>query len=288
MVRAQGVVIAAMALLFACAPSLACSGRITAGMEARLDYDPFDPLGAAQSQEVTVENTSGEDCAFQLRFEPEAAHDSFVFAVTGENGEHLAGGAASTGSTNALLTRKLAPGDTQSLRYMTTMPAGQMLAPGEYSHAVRVTLTPAAGGGPAIGAAPSDTASIMLSAHVQDRLGVNIAGAGPMKTLDFGELTAGETMRVIIEARSNRNFTLEARSRNGGALAMDPPHEQWRIDYRMSLNGRAIGLPATVGPFDQTSISGLPFEALFTIGDVDSKRAGLYTDEIIIEIKPAL
>jgi hypothetical protein len=167
------------------------------------------------------------------------------------------------------------------------MPAGQMLAPGEYRYAVRLALTAIAGGVPENGAAPSDTAPIMLSAYVQDRIGVNIAGAGAMKTLDFGELAAGETMRVIIEARSNRNFTLEAHSRNGGALAMDPPHEEWRIDYRMSLNGRAIGLPATIGPFDQTAISGLPFEALFTIGDVDSKRAGLYTDEIIIEIRPA-
>ncbi len=288
MVRAQGVLIAAMVILFACAPSLACSGRIAAGMEARLDYDPFDPLGAAQSHDVTVENTSGDECAFQLRFEPEGAQGTFAFAVVGENGERLTGGTAPIGSTDALLTRTLAPGETQSLRYMTTMPAGQMLAPGEYRHAVRLALTPVAGGAPERGGAPSDTTPIMLSAHVRDRLGVNIAGAGVMKTLDFGELASGATMRIIIEARSNRNFTLEAHSRNGGALAMDPPHEQWRIDYRMALNGRAIGLPATVGPFDQTSISGLPFEALFTIGDVDSKRAGLYTDEIIIEIKPAL
>ncbi|MGF1618990.1 MAG: hypothetical protein ACFCUR_00070 [Rhodomicrobiaceae bacterium] len=288
MVRAQGVAIAAMALLFACAPAFACSGRIAAGMEAPLDYDPFDPLGAAQSHDVTVENTSGQDCAFQLRFEPEGAPAAFAFAATGESGEQLAGGTAPAGSTDALLTRQLAPGETQSLRYTTNMPAGQMLAPGEYRQPVRLALTAIAGAAPENGAAPSDTASIMMSAYVQDRLGVNIAGAGTMKTLDFRELTAGETMRVVIEARSNRNFTIEAYSRNGGALAMDPPHEEWRIDYRMALNGRTIALPAAIGPFNQTPISGQPFEALFTIGDVESKRAGLYTDEITIEIKPAL
>jgi hypothetical protein len=241
MASAQGVAIAALALVFACAPSLACSGRIAAGMEARLDYDPFDPLGAAQSHDVTVENTSGEDCAFQLRFEPEGAQGSFGFTVTGENGEQLAAGPASTGARDALLTRTLSPGETQSMRYMTNMPAGQMLAPGEYRYAVRLSLTAIAGGVPENGAAPSDTAPIMLSAYVQDRIGVNIAGAGAMKTLDFGELAAGETMRVIIEARSNRNFTLEAHSRNGGSIRIIGKCEGWIV----GLDLRLVPVPST-------------------------------------------
>ena len=69
---------------------------------------------------------------------------------------------------------------------------------------------------------------------------------------------------------------------------MEAPYDRWRIPYAMSLNGAAVAMPASLGPFQTTSIAGQSLEAVFTIGDVSNKRAGLYSDEISIEIKPAL
>ena len=69
---------------------------------------------------------------------------------------------------------------------------------------------------------------------------------------------------------------------------MAPPYETWRIPYRMDLDGRAVTLPDAAGPFSGTGLAGRQIEAAFTIGDVRKKRAGLYSDEVTIEIVPAI
>jgi hypothetical protein len=56
----------------------------------------------------------------------------------------------------------------------------------------------------------------------------------------------------------------------------------------VSLNGGVVALPAQIGPFGETTIAGHALEVMVTIGDVSAKRAGLYTDEITIEIRPAM
>ncbi|NJM35079.1 MAG: hypothetical protein HC850_10665, partial [Rhodomicrobium sp.] len=133
-----------------------------------------------------------------------------------------------------------------------------------------------------------DTGAMTLGALIADRLGVNIAGGGILKTVDFGTLIEGDSKRVVVEARSNRHFSLVITSMNGGAMAMDAPYQQWRVAYTMTVNGAPASLPAKLGPFGMTSMAGEEFEAIFTIGDVANKRAGLYSDEITIEIRPAL
>jgi hypothetical protein len=162
-----------------------------------------------------------------------------------------------------------------------------MLSPGSYSQPVELRLQ-AASSGEGLAAAPSQTGLITIACRVAEHLGVNIAGGGTSTTIDFGVLAQGQTRRVVIQTRSNRTFSLKVTSANGGALAMAEPYAQWRIPYRMELDGRESAPPATIGPYAATVLSGNNVEASFTIGDVSGKRAGLYTDCVTIEIIPAI
>ncbi|MGB0087221.1 MAG: hypothetical protein WBP94_17840 [Rhodomicrobiaceae bacterium] len=274
----------------ATAPGWACSGRIAASPNPVADYNPFDAVDNVKDYRVTVENSGAEACVFALGFTriDAGAGAAFAFAIKGVDGAALTASAPSPPSSGRLVSRALAPNETFDFTYAVAIPAGQMLAPGHYDQPFELSLTGSAGSAPPDGAPPLQTASLTLSCQVQDFLGINIAGGGTTTTIDFGVLSTGASRRVILEARSNRKFSLAVSSMKGGALAMEAPYDRWRIPYATSLNGAAVAMPASLGPFQTTSIAGQSLEAVFTIGDVSNKRAGLYSDEISIEIKPAL
>jgi hypothetical protein len=277
---------------FMSAGAQACSGRIMSSPKPSADYNPFDPVANVRSYTVNIENRASETCFFWLRFDPPAGsagwQGSYDFEIRSETGTLLAARGQMPGSSQRLASPALAPDDAYDFHYTVKMPAGQMLASGNYDQQIEINLTGTTGAEPPPNAPPSDTASISLATAVQDYFGLNIAGAGTMKTIDFGELTQGESQRVVVEARSNTNFTLKAYSANRGVLAMAPPYETWQIPYSLSIDGSTVALPSEVGPFSVTSIAGHSFNLDFTVGDVSQKRAGLYSDEITIEILPGM
>jgi hypothetical protein len=269
----------------------ACSGRMTAHPPPAVDYDPFAPTDLVRTARVTIENRGDEPCLFRLDFEPgpvpASAEQMLQFELRGPGGDMLAASGLDRKAAAGATAGPVAAGESLDLRYELRLVAGQMLPPAHRQLAFELTLRETAAMRLQPEAILGRTAfSVMVS--VADRIGVNIAGAGLFKTIDFGELRDGDKRRVLIEVRGNRNFVLEATSRNGGALAMDAPHQRWRIAYTLSLDGARINPPGRVGPFAPTSLAGRAVEAAFTIGETSTKRAGLYTDEIVIEIKPAL
>jgi hypothetical protein len=267
-----------------------CSGQIIAGAGPDLLYNPFDAADKTQTHRVTVKNTGTEPCALALGFARPVAWSGYQSAPLIEiramsGGLLLAGGSALPG-TGQLTSPLLAPDATYDFEFSVTMPAGQMLPPGAYSQPFELSLAAAAGG--AAPAVPYQTLPMTVSCHVADHLGVNIAGGGTGTTIDFGALAQGQTHQVMIQARSNRRFSLRITSENGGALAMAAPYAQWRIPYSMKLDEHDVLPPAEIGPFVATTLSGNSISASFTIGNVSGKRAGLYKDCVTIEIVPAI
>jgi len=163
-----------------------------------------------------------------------------------------------------------------------------VLPPGGYVHSFETKLHAAPDARPPESAEQLQTRALRLSVAVPAHLSINIAGAGVRKTIDFGELIEGERKQVRLETRSNQRFQLDVLSRNGGVLAMAPPYETSLVPYAMVLDGKALKLPDTVGPFAGTGLAGSQFDIEFTIGDVLNKRAGLYRDEVTIEIRPVI
>lgn len=280
------------ALTLAAGPASACGGRIAASSEARLTYQPFEPVALARQHRITVQNTGAEACVFWLSFNrldmPGQSLGGLAFQINGAQGEALTVSAPRPAAVEKLASRALAPEESYDFIYAVSLPPGQITAPGDYEQSIEIKLQGSPGAQPGAEAAVLDTRLLRLSCLVQRYLSLNIAGAGTMKTIDFGALKQGDSKRIIIEARSNQIFILEASSRNGGVMAMEPPFQTWRVGYAMALNGSQRGMPARMGPFGGTSIGGHQFDFVFTIGDVANKRAGLYTDEIMIEIKPAI
>jgi hypothetical protein len=288
----RGIAAAGLVFLAAGEASAACSGRFAGSPPLSGEYDPFAAADTAIAGRVTIENTGSVPCVFEIAAQPApaiVAHGPIPqFELRGPAGDVLAASGLGPKDTARAIRHPLAPGERAEIRVHLRLPAGQMLPPGRHELIFEVTLAEAGGGGGRDTRPLLDRGTLPASLRIDDRIGLNIAGAGVARTIDFGELRQGDSRRVLIEARGNRNFLLEATSRNGGALSMDAPHQQWRIPYTLMLGGVRTQLPARAGPFAPTSIAGQQLEVLFVIGDVAAKRAGLYTDELTIEIKPAL
>lgn len=259
-----------------------CLGRIVSFEEAAADYNPFSPVAHRSSFGVTIENSGSAACQYRLGAKEDGYGNGFSFRIASADGALLAENKA-TEEGAGIASRLLEPGATQRLELIYSLPEGQFLTPGQFRSEIELVLMNAENS-----EAVLDVASLSLLCSVEDHIGVNIAGAGLTKTVDFGELVEGDNRRVVIEARANRSFLLEIESQHDGALVMEPPYQNWRIEYGVDLNGRALKLPYKAGPYERGGLSGQSFALDFRIGDVDSKRAGLYTDEIVVTIRPTL
>jgi hypothetical protein len=273
------------------ATARACSGQLTGAFAAETAYMPFQALDASKEVRLSVQNTGEAECTFWLGIEglaPVAEAGALNFELRGHEGTWSSSGAAGAPGPAWLASRRLAPNEHYDIALTLTIPAGQILPPGESAYAFDAKLAAAPDLRPPQNAEPLQSRALRLSIAVAAQLSINIAGAGVRKTVDFGELTSGEQKQVRIETRSNQRYQLDVLSRNGGVLAMAPPYETSRVPYAMLLDGRPMPLPATMGPFAGMGLAGSQFDMQFTIGDVLNKRAGLYRDEVTIEIKPAI
>ena len=268
----------------------ACSGRFSGVIDVGAVYAPFQAVDTSKELSLTIQNTGETECVFWLGIErlavgTEAA--TLHFDVRGRDGK-WSSSAVSPTNPAWLASRRLAPNESYDFAPVLAIPAGQVLPPGDYLHAFEARLHAAPDVRPPQSAEQLTSRALRLSVTVAAHLSINIAGAGVRKTIDFGELTEGERKQVRIETRSNQRFQLDVLSRNGGVMAMDAPYQTSIVPYVMVLDGKALKLPDTVGPFAGTGLVGSHFDIEFTIGDVLNRRAGLYRDEVTIEIRPAI
>ena len=280
---------AGFAAIVSAGPGQACSGRLSGAVSVEASYAPFQALDGSKEFRVTVENTGETECIFWLGVEPLAAGAgpaALKFNLRGRDGAWSSTGAASLAGPSWLASRRLAPNESYDFPLVLAIPAGQVLPPGDAVYAFEIKLGAAPDARPPDGAEQFQPRGLRVSIAIA-HLSINVAGAGVQKTIDFGELIEGARKQIRIETRSNQRYQLDVISRNGGVLAMAPPYDTSRIPYAMVLDGKPLKLPAAVGPFTGTGLAGSQFDIEFTIGNVLNKRAGLYRDEVTIEIRPA-
>lgn len=269
----------------------ACSGRLTGAPNVDVTYAPFQALDGSKNIPLTVQNTGETECIFWLGVDRSAASTQAAalnFALRGREAAWSNTGAASLPGVVWLASRRLAPNESHDFPLTLAIPAGQILPPGDSIHAFDTRLAAAPEARPPGSAEQLHARTLRLSITIPAHLSINIAGAGVQKTIDFGELIEGDRKQIRIETRSNQRYQLDVVSRNGGFLAMAPPYQASRVLYAVVLNGKALKLPDTIGPFAGTGLAGSQFDVGFTIGDVRNRRAGLYRDEVTIEIRPAI
>lgn len=109
-------------------------------------------------------------------------------------------------------------------------------------------------------------------------------------TMNFGQLTSGESGRMDIRVRANIGHRLYLSSQNNGALKHSSQNSN--VTYELSVSGRKIPLsssstsPALAGESQlPTSEAGDLYPVEVKIGDVSLRPAGDYRDVITVSVE---
>lgn len=130
--------------------------------------------------------------------------------------------------------------------------------------------------------------------NVPSRAQVNIAGASghfgqdTLSTLDFGQMSSGEHRRAFVQVRANTPVLTIISSRNGGVMRNETLPNAEPVAYTASLDGKTLTLTqVNLLPLDPPpSIDGLSLPLDVTLGAVEGKMAGHYSDIITIDVSP--
>lgn len=283
---------AALAVLRPGTADAACSGRIrSADVTPTIGYDGFAPVEASTINDVRIDNTGSDDCAYWLAFyrnptAPARLGGQIVYELRSLAGlELLTNRPPTVAPDRFLATGVVRGGQTDRVEYQWRLLRGQVVPAGTYTDTVDLRLFEAGTN------TLLDTRALALTAAVDASVSINLAGANVSSphsyTMDFGVLETGETKSVQIQVRSNQRFRLDVTSAHGGRMQLTPPSGSWWVDYLATLDGRTLQFPDSLGPFDATTVNGANLQFQVTIGEVADKRAGTYRDEVTISIVPA-
>jgi len=271
----------------------ACSGRIETGLKATgTHYDPFDPIDQRTNQSVTIRNTGNEPCRFMLAFvrTPSDAKlgNAISYAINDRTGNSLIFGSAPYNG-KGLYSDTVKSSGVSSLEYYVFIPRAQVVSPGYYTDRVTISIFSIDDSGE-IHAIPADTQILEVECEVSSSLSINLAGGGLTTSVDFGELADGKERVVILQARANRNYRLEFKSKCQGNLLLNPsiPGQDWSIGYGVYVDGIKADMeqPLAIAEYQATSKGEESHKILFRISNAEKKRAGIYRDTITIDITP--
>jgi hypothetical protein len=130
---------------------------------------------------------------------------------------------------------------------------------------------------------------VTVTVEVPNVLSANVAGAsarGEIDFLDFATLSRD----LALSVRSTGSFSVTAESLNGSVMLREGARGNDaadRIPYQVTFGGRPLTLGggnALVNP--RTGIAGQQISLDVTVDDVSTKRAGRYSDTLILTLSP--
>lgn len=139
--------------------------------------------------------------------------------------------------------------------------------------------------------APFEAVAVVgVSVAVPNVLSASVAGASAHGEIDFFDFTSlARTLQVSV--RSTGPYRVTARSLNGGYMLREGAtgtEASDRILYDASLDGQAVrvgGEAAVAMP--RAGLSGRQLQLEVAVQDVQSNRAGAYTDTLMLTLEPA-
>jgi hypothetical protein len=290
----RAILVAAVLMPTAAYAQSVCEGRFEGLGEVMLDdYDPFAAVDRVTVLNLDIRNTGAQDCQYKAYFirAPE-------FGAFGSNIEYALNDGSGSGllvpselaleTANFLVSSPLAPSVAGQLDYAASVPRGQYSGPGEFDDTVTVILTQADH------SIELDRMTLRLRMRVKSVLDISLLGGGIGAEVDFGELAAGQSRTLVLQAYSNEEYRLSLVSENNGALkhsdAPQPDHLDWSVPYLLSVDGAPAALDSGgyVVPGGEGSKTGRPHQMIFTILDASNKRAGFYSDTLTVRIVPKL
>jgi hypothetical protein len=265
----------------------ACQGQIQAAPVIEVDYDSFSAVPAIANAAVTVLNTGADPCAatlFVAQTKALGQLQTFVYELRGEN---VNPSLNNEPDGMQLAQVNLASGQSKTVPLQILVPRGQFAVPGLYSFDLTFFLRNETHEG-----SQHSHRKAQLRFRVRPIFNLYIAGGGLKEKLDFQTLEPGQSRTVILHAEANQSYALTISSKNNGVLALDPSiaGQTWTIPYELRCDGHTLLLnPAVFSGCWSDVMNGRQTHILqVQIGAFSNKRAGLYRDTLMIEIKPRL
>ncbi|GGC43181.1 hypothetical protein GCM10011371_33300 [Novosphingobium marinum] len=274
-----------------------CLVRVTA-MPATWLIEGYDPFGTDIPEgtfSVAFTNEGTSEC----RFKPVFELDQPPFGLSSGSGRQIGYALLSmqdaqdvtprAGRTQRVLSQStitLAPAESRTVLYKLVVDPTDVRTSGTYSEDLTIVATDASmktfGG-----------ARLVVGLNVLPSARIGLAGAYTIENgralVDLGELRAGKAPTPLqLRVKSTGRFELVVTSQNSGKLRLGGTN--WFVPYTMAIGDRTLNLLSVerVSGSERGSVSGmiqesaLPIE--FTIGDVSNRRAGTYSDTILISV----
>lgn len=159
---------------------------------------------------------------------------------------------------------------------------------GTYSDSIAVKLYSGLPGSPLV---LEDTKNFTISLNIPSEISLSLVDVGSAfdpadthQTMDFGELTTGESMEADLKVLSNSGYRIYMESENKGKLKNIS--ENSKISYDLFINGSKKKLKKKKSKVAEgsgsTPTSGENHRIRVVIGNVSGAKAGIYTDNITI------
>ncbi len=130
--------------------------------------------------------------------------------------------------------------------------------------------------------------AVNVAVAVPNVLSANVAGASTRGEIDFLDFAMLERS-LAVNVRSTGPYRISARSLNGGEMrregaAVLQPSD--RIAYEARLDGKVLKPDSTALRMERAGLLGHRFSLDVEVESVESKRAGLYADTLLLTLTP--
>lgn len=256
----------------------------------RIDYDPFVPATAPARMVFRIRNPAGEACEADLAIvdTPGVAIVRQSVGMTGL-GLEIRPDAGVTRATEPSVFHVAAPaGETLEATFDVAVIEDAVVQAGHYIQPLTLELRQPGS------AVAYDRVPVVIDVTALPRAQMNLSGSRgafgsgtSVSVVDFGDAETGKAREIFIQTRTNSAARLTFTSANRGRLALQAADaDAASLDYSVDFEGSRLDLlqVATRDVDPPRTYAGQSYDLVLTLGDVRGARAGLYSDELTIEI----
>lgn len=256
----------------------------------RLDYDPFLPATAPARMSFRIHNPAGEACEADLALvdTPGVPIVRQSVGMTGLGLEIRPDAGVSRASVPSVFHVAVGPDQTLETTFDVAVIEDAVVQAGRYTQPLTLELRQPGG------SVAYDRAPVVIEVTALPRAQLNLSGSRgafgsgtSVSVVDFGNAETGKTRQLFVQTRTNSAARLTFSSANRGRLVLQSAgSDTGALDYAVTFDGSRLDLSqvATRDVDPPRTYAGQSYDLVLTLGEVGGARAGLYSDELTIEI----
>lgn len=288
---AAALAVGALSLAWGPAHAADCNLQINQAPPAvRIDYDPFVPASAPARLGFRIGNPGGEACEADLAIvdSPGVASVRYSVGATGLGLEIRPSVGVTRAVEPSVFHVAIPAGEVIETTFDVAVIEDAVVQAGLY--ALPLTLELRRPGS----SVAYDRAPVIVDVTALPRAQMNLSGSRgafgsgtSVSVVDFGDAETGKARQLFIQTRTNSAARLTFTSAHRGRLALQTAgSETGMLDYSVAFEGSRLDLSqvATRDVDPPRTYAGQSYDLVLTLGEVRGARAGLYSDELTIEI----